>query len=73
MYRVRYSCEILMELEFCRQIFEKYKNMEFYDSRFNGSRVVPFGQTEAQTDKYEEANRRFCNLVNAIKNSDCVL
>jgi hypothetical protein len=28
----RYSCQILMKLEFCRHIFEKYSNVKFHEN-----------------------------------------
>ena len=48
-----------MKLEFSRQIFEKYSNIDFLENPSSGSRVVPCGQT----DRHDEANRRrsqFC-------------
>jgi hypothetical protein len=34
MYSARYSCPILMELEFFGQIFEKFWNIKFYENPF---------------------------------------
>jgi hypothetical protein len=48
-----------MELEFYRQIFEKYWDIKFYENPFSGSRVVPCGQTERQG----EANSRFFTVL----------
>jgi hypothetical protein len=39
-----------MKLEFCRQIFKKYGNIEFYENLFSGSLVVARGQTDERTD-----------------------
>ena len=39
----------LIQLEFLRQIFEKYSNMKFHENPSSGSRVVPSGQTDGQT------------------------
>ena len=52
MWSTRYSCQILMKLEFCRQILEKKKSREvkFYDNPFNKSRGVPRERTDRQTD-----------------------
>ena len=36
----RYSCQILMKLEFYRQIFEKYSDTKFYEIPSNGGRVA---------------------------------
>jgi len=46
----RYSCHILMKLEFSWQIFEKYSNIEFRGNRSSGSRVVPCGRTDRRTE-----------------------
>ena len=44
-YITRYSCQILMKLEFSRQIFEKSSNFSCHEKPSNGSRVVSCGQT----------------------------
>ena len=49
MYSTGYSCEILMKLEFSRQIFEKYSNIKFHENPSRGSRVVPCRRTDGQT------------------------
>jgi len=41
----RYSCPILMEIEFSRQIFEKYLKTKFNKNPSSGSWVVPCGRT----------------------------
>ena len=48
----RYSCPVLIKLEFSRQFFEKYSTIEFHENRSSGSRVVPCGQT----DRHDEVN-----------------
>jgi len=53
-----YSCQILIELEFCRQIFEKYSNIKFRENPSSVSRVVPCGRT----DRQDKANSRFSQL-----------
>jgi hypothetical protein len=45
-----YSCHILMELEFSRQICEKYSNMKFNENPYSGSRVVPRGRINGWID-----------------------
>ena len=42
----RYSCQILMKLEFSPQIFDKYPNIKFHENPSSGSRVVPCGRTD---------------------------
>jgi hypothetical protein len=45
----RYSCEILIKLQFSRQILEKYSNIKFNENPSSESRVVPCGETDKQT------------------------
>jgi hypothetical protein len=47
---VKYSCQILIKREFSRQISEKYSNITFRKNHLNGSRVVPRGEMDGQTD-----------------------
>jgi hypothetical protein len=51
-WSTRYSCQILIKLEFSQQIVEKYTNIKFQENSSGGSRVVPCGRT----DKYNKAN-----------------
>ena len=37
-------------IEFSVQIFENYQNIKFHENFSRGSRVVPCGQTDGQTD-----------------------
>jgi hypothetical protein len=48
-----------LNLNFCRQIFEKYSNIKFHENPSSGNRVVPCGWTDGRTDRREEANSRF--------------
>jgi len=50
MSRARYSCQILIKLEFPRHIFEKFSNIKFHENPFNGRWIVPCGWTDIQTD-----------------------
>ena len=75
MYSTRNSCQILMKLEFSRQIFEKYTSIKFHENSLNRSRVITAGRmhshtdgqrsgqtnirTDRQADKHEEAHSRF--------------
>ena len=54
-YTSRYSCQILMKLEFSIPTFEKYSNIKFKENPSTESRVVPCGRT----DRLEEANCHF--------------
>jgi hypothetical protein len=67
-YSSLYSCPILMELEFSRQIFEKYSVLNFMNPS-SGSRVVACWQTEGRTDM-TKLIIAFRNFANAPK-SDC--
>jgi hypothetical protein len=45
----RYSCQILMKLEFSKQFFERKKNTQnirFHENPSSYSRVAPCGQTD---------------------------
>jgi len=55
-----------MKVEFSRQIFEKYSNNRFNDDAYSGSRVVPCGPTDGQTDK-GKLIVAFRNFANAPK------
>ena len=52
------SCSILMKLELSRQIFEK-SNIRFHENTSSGSRVVPCGRMDGQTNRRDEGNSRF--------------
>jgi hypothetical protein len=39
-----------MKLEFSRQIFEKYSKVKCHENIYSGSRVVPRGRADEQTD-----------------------
>jgi hypothetical protein len=61
-----YSCQMLIKLEFSRQIFEKHPNIKFYENSSNGSRFFSMrkdGRTGGQTDstKLIVAFRSFVN------------
>jgi hypothetical protein len=69
------SCQILMELEFFREFFQKYSNIRFHDNQSSGTRVVPWrrtdgrtdGQTDRQTDRHDGTNSRFLQFSNSPK------
>jgi len=57
--KYRYSCPILMTLDFSRQIFETSSNVKFHGNPSSRSRVVSSGRT----DRHVEADSRvsqFC-------------
>jgi len=43
-----------MKLEFSPHVFEKHTNVKFHENPSSGSRVVPCGQTDGQTDERAE-------------------
>jgi len=55
MCSTRYSCPILIKLEFSQQIFEKYSTIKFHENPSSGSRFFSCGQR----DRQDEANSRF--------------
>ena len=61
-----YYCRILVKFEISRQIFEKSANIKFRQNPSNGSRVVPCGQTDRQTDM-TKLIVAFLNFANASK------
>jgi len=40
-----------MELEYSRQILQKYSNIKFHENLSSGSRVLPLGRTGGQIDR----------------------
>jgi hypothetical protein len=48
MWSTRYVCQILMKLEFSRQIFEKYSDIKFHENPSSGSWVTPM-RTDRRT------------------------
>jgi hypothetical protein len=59
MYSTRYSCQILMKLEFSQHIFEIYSNDKFHENSSSVRQVVPCGRTERETNRHEEAHSSF--------------
>ena len=46
--KYRYYCQILIKLEFSRQIFKQYSNIKFHENPSSGSRVVPCRRTDGR-------------------------
>jgi hypothetical protein len=65
--KYRYCCQILMQLEFSGQILEKFSNIKFHENSSSGSRVVPCGRIDGQTD-ITKLKVAFHNFANAPKN-----
>jgi len=57
MYSTCYSCWILINLEFSRQIFENKNFTKNHEYPSSGNRVVPCGQTDRQTERERERER----------------
>jgi hypothetical protein len=71
-YSTRYSCLVLMKLEFSRRIFEKYSNMKFHENPFRWSRVVQCGRTDGRTDRQTDLTKltiSFSNFAKAPNNN----
>ena len=60
--KCRYSCQILMQLEFSRQIFVKYWKIKFPECPSSGSRVVPCRRTARHVTKLIVAFRNVANV-----------
>jgi hypothetical protein len=70
MYCTIYSCPILIKLEFSRQFFEKYSNIEFHENSSSGSRFVTCGKNNGRTDKRIDMTKlivAFSNFASAPK------
>jgi hypothetical protein len=66
MSSTNYSCQILIKLEFSRQIFEKkISNDICHENPTSDSRVVPREQTDGQTSR---SKCLFSQFLNAPKN-----
>jgi hypothetical protein len=61
MLSVCHVSQILMKLEFSRQIFEKYSNITFHESSSIGKRVFPWVRLDELTNRYA-AKRLFSQL-----------
>jgi hypothetical protein len=60
----RYSCPILMKMDFSEEILKKYSNMKCRENTSSGSRVVPCGQKE----RHGEAKSLFAVLRTSLIN-----
>jgi len=49
MYSTRYSCQILMAIEFSIDIFQESSNIKFYENLSIDSQVVSCRQTDRKT------------------------
>jgi len=58
--KYRYSCQILMQLEFLSTDFGKYSNIKIKKKNPSfGSQVVPSRRPERLTNRHDEANSHF--------------
>jgi hypothetical protein len=64
MQRTRYFCRILMELDFCRQVFEKSQIQNFINIRPVGAELF---HADGRTDM-PQLTVAFRNFANAPKN-----
>ena len=58
MYSIRYNCQILMKLEFSRQMLEKSSNIKFRENPSRGDPSCSM-RTNRETDKNYEAHGHF--------------
>jgi len=70
-----FSCHILQRLKFSRQVCEKSSNVKFRENTLYGSRIVPYGRVDRQTDrrtdertnKYDEVRIHFSQCCQHAK------
>jgi hypothetical protein len=66
MRSARYSCQILMNLKFSLQGFEKYSNMKFNEnSSMTAELVHAYAQKGGRSERHDEVT--FRNFANAPK------
>jgi hypothetical protein len=56
MQSTRYSCQILMKLEFSRQIFYNFSNSKFHENPSSGAE---FFHADRQKDRHDEVSSGF--------------
>jgi hypothetical protein len=69
MWSYRYSCQILIIIEFSQQILKIISS--FRENPASGSRVVPCGRIDGRTDMTKQIVA-FHNFANAHKNGHCL-
>jgi len=71
MSSLRYSCHMLMNVDFPRKLFEKFSNIEFDENSCSKSKVVPCGKSARQTDMTKPivAFRNVANVPNKQQTS----
>jgi hypothetical protein len=70
MESTRYSCPILIKLEFSQQIFEKCSNIKFCYNPFSGCLDDPCVQMDGRTEVQTDVTKLiviFCNFANALE------
>jgi hypothetical protein len=67
MYSTRYSYQVLMKLEFTRQVFEKYLAIKYHENPSSVSQFIPRERTDVQADM-AKLTVAFRNFANAPKN-----
>jgi hypothetical protein len=63
---IRYSCQILVKLEFSCLVFDEYSNIRFHENLPTGSRFVPCGQTDRRTERHDETKGRFSQFCERV-------
>jgi hypothetical protein len=56
-YKISYSCQILMKLEFPRQIFEKSSNTNYHKKSFSRNPIFLRSQTDGRMDRQTDRTR----------------
>jgi len=62
-----------LKLEFSGQVFVNYSNIKFNENPSSGSRAVPCGRTDGQTDmtRLTAACRNFANMLKNKQDCKC--
>jgi hypothetical protein len=61
MLSARYSCQIIIKLEFFRQMLEKYSNAKFHKHPSSGNRAIPCGLTDGHDKAFSQDCERAKN------------
>jgi len=69
MPNTRYFYQILVKLEFSREIFkQKFSNIKFHENPPSGGRVILFYAEKRRTDTHDDAKYRFFAIfLNSLK------
>ena len=64
-----YSYQILMEIEFSREIFEKHLNIKLHENPFSGNLVDPCEEKYRQTERRTVMTKEIATARNLKKHA----